>query len=94
MQRIPGRLVFFEGETVDAAMTVFSLWIKSYEVVEPLYCGKKNAFVLTREPTDAELLSGMLEPKSHCGRSCDKLGVQMIAANSDLWSAPPGQRPC
>ena len=43
---------------------------------------QKNAFVLTREPTDAELLSGLLEPKSHFGRCCGKLGVQVIAANS------------
>jgi len=73
---------FFEQETVEAAMTVFSLWIKSYGIPEALYCDKKNAFVLTREPTDAELLSGILEPKSHFGRACDKLGVQVIAANS------------
>jgi len=73
---------FFEQETVEAAMTVFSLWIRSYGIPEALYCDKKNAFVLTREPTDAELLSGMTEPKSHFGRACDKLGVQVIAANS------------
>jgi hypothetical protein len=73
---------FFEGETTAAAMTVLSLWIKSYGIPEALYCDKKNAFVLTREPTDAELLSGVTEPKSHFGRACDKLGVQVIAANS------------
>jgi len=73
---------FFEQETVEAAMTVFSLWIKSYGIPEALYCDKKNAFVLTRDPTDAELLAGVTEPKSHFGRACDKLGVQVIAANS------------
>ena len=73
---------FFEQETVEAAMTVFSLWIKKYGIPETLYCDKKNAFVLTREVTDAELLAGVTEAKSHFGRACDKLGVQVIAANS------------
>ena len=73
---------FFEQETIEAAMTVLSLWIKSYGIPEALYCDKKNAFVLTREPTDDELLAGITEPKSHFGRACGKLGVQVIAANS------------
>jgi hypothetical protein len=38
--------------------------------------------VLTREPTDAELLLGITEAKSHFGRACGELGVQAIAANS------------
>jgi len=73
---------FFEAETIAGAMTVFSLWIRSYGIPDALYCDKKNAFVLTREPTDAELLAGMLEPKSHFGRACEKLGVTVIAAHS------------
>jgi len=73
---------FFEQETTEAAMSVFSLWIRNYGIPQALYCDKKNAFVLTREPTDAELLAGVLEPKSHFGRACGKLGVQVIAANS------------
>jgi hypothetical protein len=47
-----------------------------------LYCDKKNAFVLTREATDAELLRGITEPKSHFGRACEKLGVGVTAAHS------------
>jgi transposase len=73
---------FFEQETIEAAMRVFSLWIKSYGIPEALYCDKKNAFVLIRKPTDAELLAGITEPKSHFGRACEKLGVKVIAANS------------
>jgi hypothetical protein len=38
--------------------------------------------VLAREPSDAELLKGITKPKSHFGRACDKLGVEVIAANS------------
>jgi hypothetical protein len=42
----------------------------------------KKSDRLTREPTDAELLAGITEPKSHFGRACEKLGVQVIAADS------------
>jgi hypothetical protein len=73
---------FYEQETIEAGMGVFSLWITKYGIPEGLYCDKKNAFVLAREPTDAELLAGVTEPKSHFGRACGKLGVQVIAANS------------
>jgi transposase len=73
---------FYEGETTASTMEVLSYWIKRYGIPQALYCDKKNAFVLTREPTDAELLSGTAEPKSHFGRACDKLGVEVIAANS------------
>ena len=73
---------FFEQETIEAIMTVFSLWIRTYGIPDALYCDRKNAFVLTREPTDAELLSGITEPKSHFGRACEKLGVTVIAAHS------------
>jgi transposase len=73
---------FFEEETIAGVMEVFSLWIRTYGIPESLYCDKKNAFVLTREPTDAELLRGITEPKSHFGRACEKLGVQVIAAHS------------
>jgi hypothetical protein len=47
-----------------------------------LYCDKKNAFVLTREPTDAEILKGITKPKSHFGKACDKLGIEVIPAKS------------
>ena len=73
---------FFEQETIEAAMTVFSVRIRAYGIPEALYCDKKNAFVLTREATDDELLAGITEPKSHFGRACEKLGVTVIAAHS------------
>ena len=73
---------FFEAETIQGAMEVFSYWIRNYGIPEALYCDKKNAFVLTRESTNEELLAGILEPKSHFGKACEKLGVQVIVANS------------
>src|SRR5215469_4332225 len=73
---------FFDEETLFGAMIVLEMWIKRHGIPESLYCDKKNAFVLTREPTDAEILAGNLKPKSHFGKACDRLGVEVIAANS------------
>ena len=73
---------FFEEETMFGTMTVLKMWIETYGIPESLYCDKKNAFVLTREPTDSELLSGITQPKSHFGTACDRLGITVIPANS------------
>jgi len=73
---------FFDEETMFGAMIVLKLWIMRYGIPESLYCDKKNAFILTREPTDTELLAGILNPKSHFGKACDRLGIEVIAANS------------
>jgi len=74
--------LFFEEETMFGAMLVLKTWIEAYGIPESLYCDKKNAFVLTREPTDSELLAGITKPKSHFGKACDRLGIDVIAANS------------
>jgi len=73
---------FFDQETMFGAMSVLKMWIELYGIPESLYCDKKNAFVLTREPTDAEIIQGNLQPKSHFGKACDRLGIEVIAANS------------
>jgi len=73
---------FFDEETMFGAMIVLKMWIERYGIPLALYCDKKNAFVLTREPTDAEVLAGILKPKSHFGRACGLLGIEVIAANS------------
>ena len=73
---------FFEEETMFGAMTVLKMWIETYGIPESLYCDKKNAFVLTREPSDNELLAGITQPKSHFGKACDRLGITVIPANS------------
>jgi transposase len=73
---------FFDEETMFGAMGVLKRWIQRYGIPQALYCDRKNAFVLTREPTDAEILAGVLKPKSHFGRACDRLGIEVIAANS------------
>jgi hypothetical protein len=73
---------FFEEETMFGAMIVLKMWIERYGVPESLYCDHKNAFVLTREASDAELLKGITKPLSHFGRACKKLGIEVIPANS------------
>jgi hypothetical protein len=73
---------FFDEETMFGAMIVLKMWIERHGIPLSMYCDKKNAFVLTREPTDAEILAGVLKPKSHFGRACDLLGIEVIAANS------------
>jgi hypothetical protein len=73
---------FFDEETMFGAMIVLKMWVEQHGIPESMYCDKKNAFILTREPSDAELLRGILKPKSHFGRACDLLGIEVIAANS------------
>jgi len=70
-----------EEETTADAMTLLWRWIKRYGIPQAVYCDKKNAFVLTREPTIEELLAGK-EPKSHFQVACEKLGIEVIIADS------------
>lgn len=73
---------FFEEETICGAMTVLKRWIEPYGIPESLYCDRKNAFVLTREPTGQELLKGITRPKSHFGRAGGRLDIEVIPTNS------------
>jgi hypothetical protein len=73
---------FFDEEAMFGAMTVLKRWIQRYGTPESLCCDRKNTFVLTREPTDAEVLEGVVKPKSHFGGVCDRLGIEATAANS------------
>jgi hypothetical protein len=79
---------FFEEETIFGAMTVLKIWIETYGIPEPLYCDKKNAFVLTREPTDKELLNGITRPKESF-----RPGLRTPGHRSHHCQQPLGQRP-
>jgi transposase len=70
-----------EEETTADAMTLLWRWIERYGIPQAVYCDKKNAFVLNKEPTIEEQLAG-IEPKSHFEVACDKLGIEVIVANS------------
>lgn len=74
--------LFSEEETTEAAMKLLYGWIKKYGIPQSLYCDKKNAYVIFREPTLEEQLRGITEPKTHFGKACEKLGIEIIVAHS------------
>jgi transposase len=74
--------MLFGQETTEGAMRTLWAWIGSYGLPKALYCDKKNAFVLTREPGEDEIKRGITKPKSHFGKACEKLGIEVLAANS------------
>jgi transposase len=73
--------MLFEQETTEAAMTVLLYWIKKYGIPQAVYCDHKNAFTLKHEPDLDEQLAGA-EVRSPFELACDKLGIQIITANS------------
>jgi len=68
-------------ETTNAAMELLQAWIKKYGIPQAVYCDRKNAFVIDREPTIHEQLNGIV-PKSHFERACERLGIEVIVAYS------------
>lgn len=70
-----------EQETTVAAMMLLWRWIERYGIPQAVYCDKKNAFVLNREPTIEEQLAG-LRPQSPFQKACEKLGIEVIVAHS------------
>jgi transposase len=71
----------WEKETTVAAMQLLWAWIERYGIPQAVYCDRKNAFVLDREPTLEEQLQGVT-PKSHFQRACEELGIEVIVARS------------
>ena len=74
--------MFFEQETIEAATGTLRRRIGPYGIPGALCRGKKNAFVLTREPAGAGLLDGTTEPESRFGKAREKPGIEVTAANS------------
>jgi len=68
-------------ETTEIAMRLLWAWIERYGIPGALYVDKKTVFVTSREPTLEEQLAGE-EPLTQFGRACDKLGIEIICANS------------
>lgn len=73
--------VFFEQETTEAAMRLLWRWIELYGIPQALYCDRKNAFVIDREPTLDEQLAG-ITPMSPFQLACQRLGIELIVAHS------------
>jgi hypothetical protein len=57
-------------------------WIERYGLPKALYCDKKNAFVLTREPGEDEIRRGITKPENRFGKACEIPGSEVIAADS------------
>jgi transposase len=70
-----------EQETTNGALRLLWAWIERYGVPVAVYCDRKNAFVLDREPTVSEQLQG-ITPKSTFELACEKLGIEVIVARS------------
>lgn len=70
-----------EQETTEAAMRLLWSWIDSYGIPQGLYCDRKNAFVLDREPSIEDQLAGV-QPESPFQRACRRLGIELIVAHS------------
>ena len=71
----------FEQETTEAAMLLLWGWIERYGIPQAVYCDRKNAFVIDREPTIEEQLAGK-KPLSPFQLACEKLGIEVITAYS------------
>ena len=56
-------------------------WIKLRGIPKAIYADRKNIYVTDREPTLAEQLAGK-KPKTVLGIACEKLGIEIISANS------------
>ncbi len=72
---------FFEGETTAACYEMMELWIGRYGVPRSLYVDRDSIYRCERAPDLAEQLAGK-EARTQFGRAMEKLGVELILANS------------
>lgn len=70
-----------EEETTRACMMQLWQWVENFGIPLALYTDKKTVFVTDREPTLEEQLAG-ITPKTAFGVACEKLGIEIITANS------------
>ncbi|MHA1938020.1 MAG: ISNCY family transposase [Candidatus Thorarchaeota archaeon] len=73
--------VLAKRETTETAMRLLWGWFERYGIPISLYCDRKNAYVVDREPTPEEQLEGK-EPLTAFGKACEKLGIEIITAYS------------
>jgi transposase len=72
---------FHEEETTRAAMLTFRGYVDTYGIPLSLYVDKDTIYVINRDPTVHEQLTGE-KPLTQFGRAMQKLGVKIIPANS------------
>ena len=70
-----------EAETTEGGLRLLWAWIERYGIPQAVYCDRKNAYVLDREPTIAEQLAG-ITPRSPFEEACRRLGIEVIVARS------------
>ena len=68
-------------ETIVDCMKTLWIWIKLRGIPRTIYADRKNIYVTGREPTLDEQLAGT-KPKTVFGVACEKLGIEIIPANS------------
>ncbi len=73
--------VMGKQETIVDCMKTLWEWIKLRGIPKAIYADRKNIYVTDREPTLAEQLAGK-KPKTVFGIACEKLGIEIISANS------------
>jgi len=70
-----------EEETTAAAMEVLWAWVEKYGIPKAIYVDRKTVYITQREPTVEEQLAGE-EALTQFGKACQKLGIEVVAANS------------
>lgn len=70
-----------EEETTADAMELLRRWIELHGIPRSLYVDRKNVYITGREPTLEEELAGQ-SPLTAFGRSCGRLGIELIPASS------------
>lgn len=70
-----------EEETTVAAMEVLWAWVEKYGIPKALYVDRKAVYITQRELTVEEQLAGE-EALTQFGKACQKLGIEIVAANS------------
>lgn len=70
-----------EKETTEAAMTVLRAWVERHGVPAALYADRHSVYASQKAPSIEEELAGRA-PLTAFGRTCKKLGVEIITAYS------------
>lgn len=73
--------LFTEDEGTIAAMRMLETWVSRFGIPHSVYADRLKTYITEREPTIDEQLAGQT-PVTQFGRSCQKLGIRIIAAHS------------
>ena len=72
---------FAPEETTEASYNVFEGWVKKHGVPGSLYVDRDSIYRCERLASVEEQIAGQ-EPQTHFGRAMERLGVELILANS------------